>query len=168
MVSLPNTSPQNRRHHTHVKLLESVRLDAWNGAGFDGQIYPCGAQLTAETLGDRPVLVECAGPIGTWRNGKPRETLWILWRYDWAANDWREIARAQAFDWSWAIILREPAIRALQPITPALVDPAARGREVTDDLLEHIDKALLSELPAVRSVVLTSIYDRVAGRIVAA
>jgi hypothetical protein len=169
MVRLPHTCPENKRSYTHVRLIDKVRLDAWNGAGFEGKIYRPGAAVPPEELGVNPVLVECAGPQGRWRNGnRHREVLWILWRYDWVAKEWREIARALAFDWTWALILREPAIRALQPAVPTLVDPVARGREVTDDLLQRIDATLLCEEPAVRAVVLTALYDRVAGRIVAA
>ncbi len=47
-----------------------------------------------------------------------------------------------------------------------MADPSKRGREVADELLRGIDSALLLELPEVRTLVLTSIYDQMAGRIV--
>jgi hypothetical protein len=171
VVRLPNTSPQNARARSsfaHIRLLTSVSPTAWCAAGFEGSIHKPGAQLTDDELGSNPVLLECAGPQGSWRAGKHRETLWLLWRWDVELKDWCEIARAQAFDWSWAKILREPAIRALTPVVSPPIDPIARGREVTEELLQRIDTALVTELPAVRALVLTSIYDRVAGRIVAA
>lgn len=165
---MPNTSPQNRGRGSlaHIRLLTAVKPDAWCAAGFEGSIHRPGARLTDAELGPNPVLLECAGPQGAWRAGKHRQTLWVLWRYDHAARDWREIARAQACDWTWATILREPAIRALTPPVSPPIDPIARGREVTEELLERIDTALVLELPAVRALVLTTLYDRVAGRIV--
>ena len=119
-------------------------------------------------MGENPVALECAGPQGSFRRGKERPTLWILWR--WERGEWWEIARAQALNWAWAVILREPAILALRPTSsdPTMADPTRRGREVTEELWRAIDASLIPELPEVRTFVLTSIYDRVAGRIVLA
>lgn len=168
LIPLPNTSPQNRHCYSHVRLLTEVSPDACNAAGFGGRLLRCGERLSPEELGERPVVLECAGPQGTFKRGRHRLTLWILWRYDWQEKDWREIARAQSLNWDWAIILRDPAIRALQlsEKTGQLPDLAERGREVTEELLRAIDTALLVELPEVRTFVLVSIYDRMAGRIV--
>jgi hypothetical protein len=102
------------------------------------------------------------------KKARRRERLWILWRYDWRAGEWKEIARALAYDWSWSLALTEPAIRALHPRSRDIVDATARGREVTEEILRSIDTALLVELPPVRLAVLTAIYDGMAGRIVAA
>lgn len=81
---------------------------------------------------------------------------------------WREIARALSENWAWAAVLRGPAILALRrpSADPTMADPSKRGREVADELLRGIDSALLLELPEVRTLVLTSIYDQMAGRIV--
>jgi hypothetical protein len=117
-------------------------------------------------LGENPIVLECAGPQGPWRGGRNRPNLWILWRYDRPAGRWQEIARALSTNWDWALVLREPAIRALRPV-PDIADFSARGREVTEELLRAIDAMLVPELPAVRALVLTSIYDRMAGKIVA-
>src|ERR1035441_6601687 len=114
-IQLPNTCPENhRRYYTHIRLVTEVSPDAWNGAGFDGRLFPPGSRVAPEDLGACPVLLEYAGPQGTWRQRRQRENLWILWRYDQDLKEWREIARALSFDWHWALILREPAIRALQ------------------------------------------------------
>ena len=76
------------------------------------------------------MLLEFAGPQGTWRQrNHESENLWILWRYNQEAQEWREIARAVSQDWSWALTLREPAIRALQP-PGETADAHDRGREV--------------------------------------
>jgi hypothetical protein len=145
-----------------------VDLQAWNGAGFEGALYPPGARIDLEP-GSNPVLLEYAGPQGNWRQRRLEgENLWILWRYDWAAMEWREVARAVARDWHWALVLREPAIQELAAANMPGMDPVERGREVTDEILRAIDAALTPEVPAVRKAVLTSIYDRMAGRIVAA
>ncbi len=168
-IRLPNTCPENRRSFTFVRLLTEVQTDAWSGAGFEGQLYAPGTRLPAEDIGTHPVLLEFAGPQGTWARKKKRAYLWILWRYDWEIKDWMEVARATAHGWEWALILRGPAIRALAPREATMApDPSTRGREVTEELLEAIDAALVLELSAVRALVLTSIYDRMAGRIVAA
>jgi hypothetical protein len=168
-IQFPNTCPQNRKHFAHIRLLTQVRPEAWNAAGFEGRLFRCGAPATHEDLGENPVAIECAGPQGTWKRGKHRETLWILWRYDWEEKRWREIARAQSTNWAWAIILREPAIRAMQVSDKSgQLNLAERGREVTEELLRAIDTALVSELPEVRTLVLTTIYDQMAGRIVLA
>jgi hypothetical protein len=91
-----------------------------------------------------------------------------LWRYDREEKRWHEIARAHSLNWDWAITLRDPAIRALQQRRDSGVDLAERGREVTEELLRAIDTALLPEPPEVRTLVLTTIYDQMAGRIVLA
>lgn len=167
-IRLPNTCPQNKRSFIHIRLISGVREDAWNGAGFAGELFRVGAKVSPQELGEHPVLLEFAGPQGVWQKGKRRPNLWILWRYDWDAKDWREIARVLAYAWEWAPILRGAAIDALHPVETAAVDAVQRGREVTDELLQSIDAALKAELPAVRALVLTSIYDGMAGRIVAA
>jgi hypothetical protein len=116
MIRLPNTCPENRRQFTHVRMLTQVEPDAWSAAGFHGALFQPGGQILAAELREHPAALEFAGPQGTWRQrNRERENLWILWRYDRVARDWREIARALAVGSEWALILREPAIRALQP-----------------------------------------------------
>jgi hypothetical protein len=169
VIRLPNTSPQNRREYTHVRLLLKVNPDAWNGAGFEAKLFKTGAQVDESELGERPVLIEFAGPQGEWNRLKKRENLWILWRYDREERDWREIARAYAFGAEWASILRDPAIRAMLPVAPVEgVNPVARGREVAAGLLTTIDEAMVLELPAVKALALSTIYDGMAGRVAAA
>lgn len=165
---LPNTCPQNKYGESHVTLITRVTPDrsAYGGVGFVGDIYRAGAAITLEQMGANPVALEAAGPQGLYhRRGNPRERLWILWRWD--GGEWREIARALAYDCSWSLALTEPAIRALCPRSRDM-DAIERSREVTEGLLIHIDTALVIELPAVRLAVLTSLYDACAGRIVAA
>lgn len=142
---------------------------AWTTwACMGGKIYKTGARVTAEELGERPVLLEYAGPQGEWKRGKKREVLHILWRYDWEEGAWKEIARAFAFGSEWVAVLREPAIRALKPVNGAEVNSVDRGREVSDKLVQAIDDALEGELPEVRAAALAVLYGQVAARLVAA
>jgi hypothetical protein len=171
-ISLPNTSPANRRSgYTHVKILTAVESGAWNGAGFVGRLYPPGARISAAELPGGAIALEYAGPQGTWQQrNREREGLWILWRYDLEAQDWREIARAVSRDWHWAVVLRGPAIRALElaAADPIAADPTVRAQDVAYELLVAIDSALSPELPAVRKAVLSAVYDSMAGRLAAA
>jgi hypothetical protein len=167
-IRLPNTSPQNHRQNTHVRMLTEVEPDAWSGAGFHGTLFQPGTRISRAELGEHPVLLEFAGPQGNWRQRhRESEGLWILWRWDRPAEEWREIARAVSRDWHWALVLREPAIRALHPREED-VDPCDRGREVSEQILASIESTLAPELPAVRKVVLCAVYDRMAGRLAAA
>jgi hypothetical protein len=167
-IRLPNTCPENRRSYTHVKLLTAVHPEAWNAAGFEGTLFQPGSRIKQELLREKPVLLEFCGPQGAWKR-RPRENLWILWRYDQEACDWREIARASAFGWEWALILRQPAIEALRPAAAETPRGAGdRGREVTAELLRTIDSAVSLELPAVRKAVMSAVYDSLAGRLAAA
>ena len=164
-IRLPNTSPQNRRQFTHVRMLTRVDPDSQCGVGFNGKLYGAGARVTTADLGAHPVALEFAGPQGPWKC-RARDNLWILWLYSWDTREWREIARASAFGSEWAAILRGPAIKALQPqVQP---DPTERGREVASEILRAIDSALSPEAPAVRKAILSAIYDRMAGRLAAA
>jgi hypothetical protein len=132
---------------------------------FEGKLYAPGASVPVEKLGERGVALEFAGPQGTWKRRREREDLWILWRYDWEARDWREIARA--FGAASSLVLRPAAIRAMRPAAAETENTVRRGNDVADSLLHEIDDALVLELPAVRAHVLSSIYNGMAGRIVA-
>ena len=163
-IRLPNTSPENRRSYTHCKLLTAVHPEAWNAAGFEGTLFQPGSRINQDLLREKPVLLEFCGPQGAWKR-HPRENLWILWRYDQEAGDWREIARALSFGWEWALILRGPAIEALRLPAAAEAPLVDRGRELTAELLRTIDSTVSLELPAVRMTVLSAVYDSLAGRL---
>jgi hypothetical protein len=152
-----------------VRLLTGVNADAQNGADFRYRLFKSGASVKSEDLGEQPVLIEFAGSQGSWRRGKHREFLWILWRFDTAENDWREIARALAYGPEWAPILRDPAIQAMRSVAATSEpNPMVRGREVAAGLLTAIDEAMVMELPAVRMLAIHAIYDGMAGRVAAA
>jgi hypothetical protein len=166
-IRLPNTCPQNRRSFTYVRMLTAVSAEAWNGAGFEGALFSPGSRISLAEVRQHPILLEFAGPSGAWKCRRNPENLWILWNYDFSRGTWHEIARAAASDWHWAVILREPAIRALRPQN-ASNDALDRGREVTERILAAMETTLSSELPAVRTAVLCSIYDQIAGRLAVA
>ena len=102
------------------------------------------------------------GVAGQANRGKPREWLWILWRYDWNRSEWAEIARAASIDWEWAMVLREPAIRALHPRLE-WIDVLQRGRDATSEIMGEIERRLQGEAPPVRCNALASIYDQGPG-----
>lgn len=162
-IRLPNTCPENRRFFTHFRILTAVNPNAWNGAGFDGALFEAGARISAEEIRKHPIVIESAGPQGTWKHKRNRENLYLLWRYDWEVGGWKEIARATATNWSWAVVLRGPAISALEPRREA--DPHDRAGIVLEGILGAIDSALSPELPAVQALVLCALYERVAGRL---
>src|SRR5690242_7481374 len=164
-VYLPNSCPENRRQHTHLKLLTRVDPDAPFNLGFEGRILWPGAQLPESELPAPAVVLEYAGPQGKAVRGKSREHLYILWRYDYQERAWVEVARALAMGWEWAQILRKSAVLELEPPVTESVDETRRGREVADELLAVIDYRLAKEPDQARIVALTAIYDQVEGRI---
>ncbi len=134
---------------------------------FEGRIYRPGALIALEALPRPAVVIECTGPIGAFvarRSSRYRDYGYILWTFDFQVFEWREIARAQAPDASWTAAIREPAWLALHP-RPELVDIVQRSRDVSQELLDAIDKRLRTEMPEVKANALYSIYECVAGRI---
>jgi hypothetical protein len=144
-ILLPNSCPRNRG--TYLKLLSTVRPDSSGGEGFEGPSFKPGSKITTKQLGERPVLLEYAGPEAAQGNYQRRreakEHLWLVWRFDWQARSWREIARALAVDWSWAVTLRPAALRALRPV-----------------------RAISDELPEVRAAALANLSDSITARLV--
>lgn len=169
-IHLPRSSGRgySYRYFCHLKLVTRVRLaGSGYGTDFEGRLLKPGAVVEAELLGEHPVIIECAGPQGEFRRGRRREYLWILWVLDWQTKTWSEAARSLAINFEWVVVLREPAWQALNP-RPAVVDIQQRSQELAERLLREIDQVLDAEEKAVRISVLNSVYDRVAGRIVAA
>jgi hypothetical protein len=144
-------------------VLSEVRLDAPLNTGMEGRIYPPGAVVPLEQLGERPVVLECVGP----ENPMPRRRTaitWILWA--WRDGEWRELARTAAMGAEWAEVLRRPAFRALHP-DPGLVDVIRYSREAAEKIMETIDERMNPEPARVKGSILATIYDRIAGRIAA-
>ena len=131
---------------------------------WEGKIYPPGGMMPCEDLPAHPVILECAGPIGTGRN---RDWLWILWTLDRSRWEWREVARSQGLDNSATWTLREAASAALNP-DPELYEVSKRARELADSAVRAIDATVGDETATVRIRALNVIYEMVAGRIAAA
>jgi hypothetical protein len=163
-IQLPRNSTRVQRQYVYIKIIESIKPEAWGAVAFDGKILAPGAVVDLDPLPRPLVVIECIGPLGIHQRGKHRDYGYILWRYDFSLFEWQEIARAQAKDWSWTVAMKEPALRALHP-RPELVDIVKRSRDLVDELLVSIDQKLVLEKPDVRKTVLDSLYERVAGRI---
>jgi len=133
-IQLPRTS--RRGEIAYIKLLTRVDAFALNGFGFEGRLCRPGAAVETEDL-PRPVIaLECAGNSG---RGRKQPTLYILWRLR-DDGTWREIARAQAFDWTWAVALRTVAIRELRG--PAERLPPVDLPGITARLVKSLDREL--------------------------
>jgi hypothetical protein len=166
-LQFPRTSTRLSLPDVYCKLIEDIVPQPFGCCRFDGRIYRPGAPIALESLPRPAVVIECTGPIGPYlhrRAGRYRDYGYILWTFDFQAFEWREIARAQAPDASWTAAIRELAWLALHPRLE-LVDIVKRSRDVSQELLDAIDKRLLSEMPEVKANALYSIYERVAGRI---
>jgi len=131
--------------------------------GFEGKVCRPGTRAEARP-GEPLVVLEGAGPIGECSRGKPRDLLWILWRYDWGEGGWAEVGRAQATNWEWAITLREAAWRALNP-DPKLYDVSRSGRELAEEIMLLVDARLKEQSADIQASALSAVYDRVACRI---
>ena len=163
-IQLPRSSSRAAKTDAYVKVVDRIRPEAWGAVSFEGKIYAPGQIVDTHSLPLPCVLVECAGPVGTWQRGKRREFLYVLWRLDSIAWEWVEIARAQAFDWSWTVAFRELAFRALHP-RPELVDITGRSLDAAEEILRMIEQRLVGEITEVRVSALHSVYERVAGRL---
>lgn len=135
------------------KLLTRVDPDAQNGFGFEGtivrpgSIVPMGALWPTPAHPEIPILLECAGnpkpERGHRRHGQ--SDTYILWRFDLEIKEWEEIARSSAESWTWAMDLRQVAIRAIEEsrgkqiqVFAGMKDVLARMRKVLDVELQSL------------------------------
>jgi len=150
--------------YVYIKIVENIVPLPFGLCRFDGKIYKPGAVIAVETLPQPAVALECAGPVGVYRRGKRRDYQYLLWTLDPGHLQWRELARAQARDASWTVAVRELAWRALHP-RPELIDLMERSADVSQQLIDEIDKRLRAEMPEVQANALYSVYEWIAGRI---
>lgn len=164
-VQLPRSSTRAARAYAHVKVLSGVGK-AESGAAFEGKIYPPGAVIDAVQLG-RGVALECVGPVDP-RPGKRPEILWILWQWsgynEAGEGEWRELGRAAAVNWEWAVALRGMAERALYP-DPELLDVMKLGRELAEGIVQAIEAKLEKTPESLRKSVVSALYDRLGGKL---
>jgi len=166
-IHLPRSSTRLALPYVYCKLIEDIVPQPFSACRFEGRIYRPGAPIDLEGLPCPAVVIECIGPLGAFvarRSSRRRDYGYILWSFDFANYEWREIARAQAPDATWTAALKDPAWRALHP-RPELVDLVRQSQDAADELLDAIDKRLRAEMPEVKMNALYSIYERVAGRI---
>jgi hypothetical protein len=96
--------------------------------------------VSANVLQTRGHLVSAASRRGR-RAGlaADRETLWLLWRFDFPKREWIEAARASARDWTWSVTLRPMARRLLNP-EPVEIDCAAIAKRINEDIVRELDQ----------------------------
>jgi hypothetical protein len=164
LIRLPKSSPRKYRayYSTYIRLVRRVKAKEY-GLIFEGPLLAPGALAKPEVLGASPVIVECAGPVERVRGSHHWEYLYIAWRYDYEREDWIELGRARAADWTWVLALREIVIAAL-PRVP-LVDVQAESERIA----EKVDGVLGAELEdavlPVRQRSLWLLHGMVCGRI---
>lgn len=171
-IQLPRGSGSDRRD-AYVKLLSRVDPAAWNGFGFEGRFFKCGAWVKESELRPTadypaiPVLLECS--VGA-AQGEPghrrRPHLYVLWRWTPAAHEWRELGRAASLSWDWALDLRPLALRALEGargVSEASAEPA-HVIEIAAGITKFLDKRLDTLEPPERIKLLGILHDHFAAR----
>jgi len=158
MIHLPRTPPR-RQPETFLKLLRYVDAFGEYGFGFDGTVFRCGAEIDTADLPRPAVVLECAGNAAP---GRGQPILWILWRL--LDNfTWRQVARAESFDWTWSIALRPVAVRELRG--GAAEVPPADLPEITRRIVGELDRELRALPRAVRCHLLGRIERELNARI---
>lgn len=169
-IRLPRSSARNAGGY--IKLLSGINEKLPYGFSFEGSLFAPGKIVTGEDLRpgsqypEIPLLLECAG-VQNPRDGRPSSrhwpTLYILWRFDPAKQEWREVARAQSESWDWAA--------DLQPIAKRLLLEGRGGVEVfrgADQVAHRIGHAIETELmslsPIDRSRALGILHDQLCSR----
>ena len=157
-VRLPRSTSRLACGAAYCRIVQAVKAAPFQ-AGFEGPFHPAGSEVEASEFSDVWLVLERCGTQGSGRN---REILWKLWRWD---REWIEVARAQAVNWEWALVL-EPIARALLYPPAGLQEVLSRGSEVACRILDSVDSLVDGEALPVRKQVWAALYDRVAGRLV--
>ena len=167
-ITLPRSAAR-RNSIAYLKLLRAVEMDTvWGGFCFEGLLLRPGETVPVDDLcpgpgwPEVPLLLECAGPGGTGWGHRRRPTLYILWRYDPAAGEFREVARMASQNRDWTLDLGPIARRLLRPPGPVLIDPEGLSRR----LIAALDREMEPLDREAQRIVLLAFYDRVASRVV--
>lgn len=174
-ISLPATAPRSARRAKmcFLKLLSSVDPDATHGFGFKGTFFRPGEIVGSARL--RPsleypeipiVLEQSLAPAHGIPGHRRCDTITILWRWDAALNEWRELGRSVSVGCEWAIEMRPLAIRALAEArgrTAALIDE----RAIVSRISEFLDHEVSVLGPSDRLRLLSVIHDQLAMRLCA-
>lgn len=159
-IGLPRTAT-NRQAVTYLKLIREVRRDpAWGGWEIRGDLLQPGGRIPLEEIPEPGLLLECAGAEGAGWGHRRRPYVYLLWRLDRQAGQWRELARTATVNRDWTLDLGPIAKRELEPPGPVLIDPEGAASRVMIALDRELEKL---DLQAQR-LVLLALYDRVAAR----
>jgi len=167
MVRLPRSCRQ-RKITDYAKLLRRVAPHAATGFDFQGLVLKPGACFPVQALRPAPdwprspVLLECAGPVGSSRGHRRAPELFILWRYDPEAAVWRELARTEAQGWEWAAILAPAARAAIAEQLP--MRPPAEASGVVHRIACFLEAELQTAAAGDRWKILALIHEELAGR----
>lgn len=162
-VRLPRTASR-RGAVTYLQLLRRVTKDSvWGGYAFEGDLLPAGAYMPLAQIAEPALLLECAGSEPGGRGHVRAPTLYLLWRWNKLACQWREVARAASVKRDWTLDLGPIALRELEPPRPVLVDPEA----VADRVLGALDRELAPLRREAQCLVVRAMYDRFAARVAA-
>lgn len=173
MVRLPKTNP-SRSAPTFLKLVARIDVRAESAMGWHGEFLRPAAMVTEKQLrpDDRypwpPLLVESAGRLDPKAPKAERRSTWILWTYDPERKEFREIARANSFDWGWSMDLQPIALAHLRANSDSRADVMAerqaRVAEAVDRELRDLDRAgALGLLSALHSVLATRLTHAMGG-----
>jgi hypothetical protein len=169
LIRLPPGSA-GRSKQAYIKLLSRVDPDAQNGFGYEGLFLHIGSWVSSAPLRptsaypEIPVLLEhglmpARGIIGHRRS----DSLYVLWRWETAAREWRELGRAVAESWEWAIELRPLAIRALAQEKAAECAPDLPA--LASEINTFLDSRLKILKPPDRARLLGILHDQFASRL---
>ena len=147
---------------TWAKVLRSVKHDRSGVWIFDGELVRPGTVVGPGLLRSETVVLECAGTNGAGWGHRGREVVYILWRLDGVAGEFRELARAVCENRDWTVDLGPIARRALAPPKPVLVDPERVCERICGVLDEELDPLHRDA----QRILLLALYDRLAARVV--
>lgn len=167
LIRVPNTS--GRRNSTSWTLLLShVDPQDFTGFGFHGRFIRAGSRIPEGDLWPSgkfpavPILLEFAGADRPgWGHRRP-DQVHILWRYDRAAREWRELARSSSVDGQWTWDLQPIARRALLDQAPE--EPTARPWAMARDLVMALERNLDQLQTEDRPLLLDAVYNQLAAR----
>jgi hypothetical protein len=161
-IRLPSSSAYRKLPHAYMKIVTAVCEPSAGIITFDGMLHKPGAEIDAESLPCPCVLIERAGFIGPRQAKTSSDALYILWFYNRDSERWVELLRAQAHDWSWMIIFKQPILNILQP-KPKPMETARHSQRITEELLGLLDQHLASADRDVRVTALHAIYEEIVG-----
>ena len=162
LVRLPCSANSRRTAGlpVYVKVLVRVCRDRiWGGWSFEGATHRPASILPEENLADPGLALECCGPLPGGRGHNRAPTLYILWKYDRATGEWREIARAASVERDWTLDLGPIASRELKPPRPVLVDTEASARRI----MEAVERELEPLEFRAQGLVIRALQDRLAA-----